>query len=147
MGKLVGNYKVKLSVNTKGMREWKCPVRCKQVFGLSRKCGAHLNKHLGQVYECPTCKYETYNLHSDEKHRCFSGSKTHGEKRKLTATKRKSARLVEGQSGKKMKVSSAASSAPEGMVGEGKEAGMEKEVGVVVKMEKDDSDEDIIVID
>ena len=46
-GNMVGFYKVKSYVNKKGMREWKCPVGCGKVFGSSRKCGAHLNKHLG----------------------------------------------------------------------------------------------------
>ena len=78
-GKTAADYKVKSYVNDKGMREWKCPVRCGQVFGSSRKCGVHLNEHLD----------------SYEKHKCFLGSKTHGEKRKPSATKRKSGRSVE----------------------------------------------------
>ena len=146
-GKSAADYKVKSYVNDKGMREWKCPVRCGQVFGLSRKCRVHLNEHLGQVYECPTCKYETYNLDSYKKHKCFSGLKTHSEKRKLSATKRKSGRSAEGQSAKRTKVVSAASGAPEGIVGEGKQGGTGKEFGQVVKVEKEESDNDIIVIE
>ena len=46
-GKMVGYYKVKSYMNKKGMREWKCPGGCGKVFGSSRKCGAHLNEHLG----------------------------------------------------------------------------------------------------
>ena len=40
-----GEYKVKSSVNSKGMREWKCPVGCGEVFGSSRKGAAHMNEH------------------------------------------------------------------------------------------------------
>ena len=143
-GKSFSKYKVKSSINVKGMREWKCPVGCGQVFGSSRKCAAHMNKHIGQVYECLTCKYETYNLNSYKKHKCFSGPKTHGEKRKTTAMKRKSGRPVQGESAKK-KVPSAASGAPEGTVM--KESGAGKEFGAVVKVEKEDDDDDIIVIE
>ena len=146
-GKTVADYKVKSYVNEKGMREWKCPVGCRQVFGSSRKCGVHLNKHHSQVYKCRTCKYKTYNLDSYEKHKCFSGSKSHSEKRKLSATKRKSGRSAEGQSGKRMKVVTAASGAPEGTVEEGKHSGTGKEFGVVVKVKKEETDDDIIVIE
>ena len=147
-GKTADDCKVKSYVNKKGMREWKCPVGCGQDFRSSRMCGAHLNEHLGRVYECPTCKYKTYNLDSYEKHKCFSGSKTHGEKRKPSATKRKSGRSAEGESGKRKKVVSAASGAPKGTVGEGKDSGTGKESGVVVKVEKEESDdEEIIVIE
>ena len=45
-----------------------------------------------------------------------------------------------------MKVVSAASGAPEGTVGEGKHGGTGKEFGVVVKVEKEESADDIIVI-
>ena len=147
-GKMAGDYKVKSYINEKGMREWKCPVRCGQVFRSSRKCGVHLNEHLGQVYKCLTCKYETYNLDSYEKHKCFSGLKTHGEKRKPKAVKRKSGRPVQGESAKKKKEPSAASGVPKGK--ETKESGAGKEFvveGAVVKLEKeDDDDDDIIVI-
>ena len=83
----VGEYTVKSSVDEHGMRIWKCPVRCREVFRSSKKCGTHLNEHLGRLYECPTCHYETYSLDNYEKHKCFSGSKIHGECKTLTAYK------------------------------------------------------------
>ena len=136
---------MKSYVNKKGMREWKCPVGCSQVFRSSRKCRVHLTEYLGQVYECLTCKYKTYNLDPYEKHKYFSGSKTHGEKRKPSATKRKSGRSAEGESGKRKKVVSAASGAPEGTV-EGKDGGAGKESGVVVKVKKEESTNDEIIV-
>ena len=88
-----------------------------------------------------------YNLNSYEKHKCFSGLKTHGEKRKPTAMKRKSGTPVQGESAKKKKVPSAAAGAPEGKEMEESGAGKEFAIGAAVKVEKaDDDDDDIIVI-
>ena len=82
----VGQYVVKSVTNEKGERWWPCPMKeeldCGQTFRSSRKCGAHLNEHLNRVYECPACKYVTYSLDSYEKHKCFSGIKTHGGSRR-----------------------------------------------------------------
>ena len=48
-GKLdVGKYHVRSKVNKDGKRFWPCPYEdCDQYFRNSRKCGAHLNEHLG----------------------------------------------------------------------------------------------------
>ena len=98
-GKLdVGEYRVSSKVDSKGKRYWPCPVEnCNEYFGSSRKCGAHLNEHLGRIYECDKCKYQTYNLDSYEHHICFSGPKTQSGaskegvryRKKSTASKRK----------------------------------------------------------
>ena len=63
-GKLdVGKYHVCSKVNKDGKRFWPCPYEnCDKYFGSSCKCGAHLNEHLGRIYVCDKCKYETYSL-------------------------------------------------------------------------------------
>ena len=64
-------------VNKAGKRFWPCPYEnCYQYFGSSHKCGAHLNEHLGLIYVCDKCKYETYSLDCYEHHICFCGPKT-----------------------------------------------------------------------
>ena len=48
-GKLdVGKYHIHSKVNKDSKRFWPCPYEdCTQYFGSNRKCGAHLNEHLG----------------------------------------------------------------------------------------------------
>ena len=77
-GKLdVGEYHIGSKLNAENKRYWPCPYEnCEAYFFSSRKCGAHLNEHIGRIYVCERCKYETYNLDSYDHHRCFSGRKT-----------------------------------------------------------------------
>ena len=114
-GKLdVGKYHMRSKVNKDGKRFWPCPYEdCDEYFGSSRKCGAHLNEHLGRIYVCDKCKYETYSLDSYDHHICFSGPKTQSstthvgmkykkrsEKQKVaqsTGTGDKGAQLTSGQ--------------------------------------------------
>ena len=73
----VGKYHMRSKVNKDVKRFWPCPYEnCDEYFGSSHKCGAHLNEHLGQIYVCDKCKYETYSLDSYDHHICFSGPKS-----------------------------------------------------------------------
>ena len=103
---------------------------CDQYFGSSHKCGAHLNKHLGRIYVCDKCKYETYSLDSYDHHICFSGPKTQSStmcvsmKYKKRAEKDKGAPSTSGQ----------------------KRGGDDTVSEIPVKREKEE-DDDIIVLD
>ena len=138
-GKLdVGKYHVHSKVNKDGKRFWPCPYKdCDQYFGSSRKCGAHLNEHLGQIYVCDKCKYETYSLDSYDHHICFSGPKTQsgstraGMKYRKRLEKQKGAQLTSGQKGEQST--------------SGQKRGGDSVSEVPDKREKDE--DDIIVLD
>ena len=126
-GKLdVGDYHIGSKVNAENKRYWPCPYEnCEEYFFSSRKCGAHLNEHIGRVYVCDRCKYETYNLDSYDHHRCFSGRKT------------QSAETKEGKKYGKRSMKSGEQSDP-GKSGEGREATASEQPSTSVKRRADD---------
>ena len=129
-GKLdVGKYHVRSKVNKDGKRFWPCPYEnCFEYFGSSRKCGAHLNEHLGRIYVCDKCKYETYSLDSYDHHICFSGPKTQSGTTRVGMKYKKRAE-------DKAETSTSGQKRPGDCVSD-----------IPVKREKED-DEDIIVLD
>ena len=81
----IGKYIVKSTAEMRGdkkIKVWKCPYEeCNEKFGLSHKCGVHLNKHLNHFYQCPTCLYKSYSLDGYKHYICFKGPKTQGEQK------------------------------------------------------------------
>ena len=70
---------VKLPDNT---RAYPCPLEnCQKAFVSPRTCDAHLNRHLGYEYgPCGTCGYTNASRDSYDKHKCFAGIKTGGQR-------------------------------------------------------------------
>ena len=70
---------VKLPDNT---RAYPCPLEnCQKAFVSPRTCDAHLNRHLGYEYgPCGTCGYTNASRDLYDKHKCFVGIKTGGQR-------------------------------------------------------------------
>ena len=100
----IGKYLVKSAIQPDGSRKWPCPYEnCTEMYGSSGGCAGHLNKHLGKMYECPTCHYEGYSLDSYNKHTCFrgkrtqAGDETRGRKRKSSGDDGASQKKAKGE--------------------------------------------------
>ena len=100
----IGKYLVKSVIQPDGSRKWPCPYEnCTKLYGSSGGCAGHLNKHLGKMYECPTCHYEGYSLDSYNKHTCFrgkrtqAGDETRGRKRKSSGDDGASQKKAKGE--------------------------------------------------
>ena len=86
----------------KKIRVWICPYEeCNENFCLSCKCGVHLNEHLDQYYQCPTCLYKSYSLDGYKHHICFKGPKTQGEQKYTKQKRVLSEKSEEGEKTKK----------------------------------------------
>ena len=59
-----------------------CPLEnCQKAFVSPHTCDAHLNRHLGYEYgPCDTCGYTNASRVSYDKHKCFVGIKTGGQR-------------------------------------------------------------------
>ena len=82
-----------------GSRAYACPLlNCTKSFISPRTCDAHINRHLGYEYgPCVTCGYTNESRDSFDKHKCFAGAKTGGQRppsRGAEAQKRVAAKRV-----------------------------------------------------